>query len=646
MNFQIMNIVLYGKKGERESIEFNLGDLNIITGVSGTGKTALLEIIDYCLCSDSCNIPGGVMRKSLEWVGIRLKTKNGEIFVARRMPETGFNTSERVYYDFSKKISIPENSELQQNENVDSLKNLLSEQLGIEENIHEPPKGQTRPPLKANIKHSMAFTLQHQNEIDHSRLLFHNQWKPFVPQAIKDTLPYFLGAVNKDYIAKKAQLRLLNKELRSLKRKLDELESIKGEGITRAQTLLKEAENLGFEVEIYNNLFDNARALREIQKMPVFKEDEGIDGSDVFEKLQEERNTLKEEYTIINAQIKEVDTVFSERRQYSEEVIAQINRLKSIELFGEHKNLKSSCPLCESDISNKQLPKVTDIKNSIKKLEFQLPSRETPSPQIQKAIRNLKIRLNGIKTQLRENLDEIKELTRSNERIKEFRDFNEQKAYLFGKIDLYLESLPNIYDNRSLKEDIIILEDQITDLKNEISDEKIKERLESILFIISKYMGEFATELGLEHSKYPLHLDLENLTVIADTPEEPLPLKIIGSGQNWVGYHLITLFALHKWFVEMDRPVPQFLFIDQPSKGHFPADDEDENMETAKNEDIETVKKIYEFTYNFVQKLHPNFQIIATDHAYFKNEEWFTSRVIKRWRTEGLIPESWYNNDQ
>ena len=64
MNFQIMNIILYGKKGGRKSIDFKLGDLNIITGVSETGKTALLEIIDYCLCSDTCNIPGGIIKMS------------------------------------------------------------------------------------------------------------------------------------------------------------------------------------------------------------------------------------------------------------------------------------------------------------------------------------------------------------------------------------------------------------------------------------------------------------------------------------------------------------------------------------------------------------------------------------------------------
>ena len=149
------------------------------------------------------------------------------------------------------------------------------------------------------------------------------------------------------------------------------------------------------------------------------------------------------------------------------------------------------------------------------------------------------------------------------------RDFNEQKSYLSGKIDLYLESLPNFENNNQIINDVKLLETQISDLKIEISEEKIQNKLNRILLIISKYMGEFALELGLEHSKHPLRLDMKNLTVIAETPQESLSLKMIGSGQNWVGYHLITLLALHKWFVEMKRPVAQFLFIDQPFSRAF-----------------------------------------------------------------------------
>jgi hypothetical protein len=61
--------------------------------------------------------------------------------------------------------------------------------------LHEPPPGQTRVPLAATISHALTFCLQSQNEIAQRRHLFHGGSDRFVAQAIKDTLPYFLGAV-------------------------------------------------------------------------------------------------------------------------------------------------------------------------------------------------------------------------------------------------------------------------------------------------------------------------------------------------------------------------------------------------------------------------------------------------------------------
>ena len=58
--------------------------------------------------------------------------------------------------------------------------------------------------------------------------------------------------------------------------------------------------------------------------------------------------------------------------------------------------------------------------------------------------------------------------------------------------------------------------------------------------------------------------------LMADTPEGPIPMSRMGSGENWVGYHLIGHLALHKWFALQKRPVPRFLFLDQPSQVYFP----------------------------------------------------------------------------
>jgi len=98
MSFQILNVVLYNKKGLKREIKFKLGSLNIITGDSKTGKTALIEIIDYCLGSKDCNIPEGIIRRTVVWVGLRLQVQDGQVFVARKLPERGEALSSSVVY--------------------------------------------------------------------------------------------------------------------------------------------------------------------------------------------------------------------------------------------------------------------------------------------------------------------------------------------------------------------------------------------------------------------------------------------------------------------------------------------------------------------------------------------------------------------
>ena len=86
MSFQIMDIVLYSKKGDIRVVKLQTGALNIITGASKTGKTALIEIIDYCLGSDECYIPEGIIRRSTSWVGLRLLVDSGQVFYRKENP--------------------------------------------------------------------------------------------------------------------------------------------------------------------------------------------------------------------------------------------------------------------------------------------------------------------------------------------------------------------------------------------------------------------------------------------------------------------------------------------------------------------------------------------------------------------------------
>ncbi len=58
MNCYIKEILLFGEKNEKRIVSLKRG-VNIITGASQTGKSALIEIVDYCFCSKFSSIPRG-----------------------------------------------------------------------------------------------------------------------------------------------------------------------------------------------------------------------------------------------------------------------------------------------------------------------------------------------------------------------------------------------------------------------------------------------------------------------------------------------------------------------------------------------------------------------------------------------------------
>ena len=67
---QISKLILYGVNGQMRIVHFELGRMNIITGDSKTGKSAIGDIIDYCLGSSKCSIPDGVIRETVAWFAL------------------------------------------------------------------------------------------------------------------------------------------------------------------------------------------------------------------------------------------------------------------------------------------------------------------------------------------------------------------------------------------------------------------------------------------------------------------------------------------------------------------------------------------------------------------------------------------------
>jgi hypothetical protein len=264
------------------------------------------------------------------------------------------------------------------------------------------------------------------------------------------------------------------------------------------------------------------------------------------------------------------------------------------------------------------------------------------SPRLQEHLAGLETRRSGIEEDLRRIQQLIAERIRDNERLRiQQNDFAEQ-ARVAGRVAYYLENVTAGRDDGPLRESISALRAEIAELEQTLDEDTLETRLETALNLVSRDLTEFAVSLGLEHGENPLRLDRKNLTVIADTDDGPLALAQMGSGENWVGYHVAAHLSLHKLFRRRHRPVPAFLMLDQPSQAHYPPEhDEEGRVDALTDEDQQAVHRLYKLLSDYCHSLHPNIQVIVADHVELL-EPWFRAAIVQRWR-DGvkLVPETW-----
>lgn len=237
---QITAIVLYGMNGKKRVLPLNSRAVNIITG-----KSAIGDIIDYCIGGSSCNIAEGFVREHVAWYCLKLLHNGEYILVARKNHLQGPASTNKCCYLIGEQ-AIPDSLKGAAPIDNDGLEKKLLTKLGISENLFNPPADQSGPAFSANIRHTLYYCIQNQDEIASQKFLFHRKAEPFMPQTIKDTLPCFLGIINEDSLALESERSQLKREAAILRRSIDAVEALEGNGLNRATELLTEATEVGF----------------------------------------------------------------------------------------------------------------------------------------------------------------------------------------------------------------------------------------------------------------------------------------------------------------------------------------------------------------------------------------------------------------
>lgn len=236
---QLDELVLYNRAGQQRSIALRAGQLNVITGDSRTGKSSLINIIRFLLGSKQPNVPFGAIQQTVAWYALRAHVGETSFLIAREAPAAGEDSNDAMLVIGD--VPAPLFDELRHNTTRKGLREYLGGLLGIEDNRNVPALGQTRHALSATFVHSLIYCFQGQGEIANPELLFHRQNREWMPQTIRDTLPYFLGAQGPDDLRRREQLAEQRRELRRINQRLRAAEAERTAGLDRAGALLAES---------------------------------------------------------------------------------------------------------------------------------------------------------------------------------------------------------------------------------------------------------------------------------------------------------------------------------------------------------------------------------------------------------------------
>ena len=170
---KIQSIHIYSHDGQRRDLNFHVVGLNVITGRSFTGKSALSDIVEYCMGQSDCNVPEGVIRDKVAWFAVLYQFKSEQVLIAKPAPAAGGSSCSLAMERRGSTVPRPRFEELAVNTDDDGVITLLSGLLGIPESRTAVPLDSSRISFKATIQHTYYYLFQKQGLVTNKDQLFY-----------------------------------------------------------------------------------------------------------------------------------------------------------------------------------------------------------------------------------------------------------------------------------------------------------------------------------------------------------------------------------------------------------------------------------------------------------------------------------------
>lgn len=365
--------------------------------------------------------------------------------------------------------------------------------------------------------------------------------------------------------------------------------------------------------------------------------------------LRKQENQVSMELSKYKNRYLEMTQFIDSIDEYRKTLDIQIDRLSISKWLGNLASKNEICPFCGSK---------HNVEKQMKELIDNLRNLEEESEEIQKvpvAFEREYSLVQGKISELTEKLSAIQKSIKIQNNKKD-ETYNqrytlENVSRFLGKIQYAEETYRAIGYDGELQGEISQLKERISVLQNELNEAGINKKFKAALKNIEVKIMKILPLLDNERPEDSVEIDYKNLTItVTGKSGRKDYLWEIGSGSNWLSYHISVSLAFQMFFAEQNySPIPQFIVFDQPSQVYFPnklaEKEEDKELDPQlEDEDILAVKKIFEVMSDAMEKTNHHMQIIVLEHAHESAWEGINNiHLVEEWRGENnkLVPNEW-----
>ncbi|GBF33777.1 hypothetical protein DCCM_2888 [Desulfocucumis palustris] len=511
---------------------------------------------------------------------------------------------------------------------------------------------------RPSFRDLMAFCFQPQNIVANANTLFFKADTTEHRTKLINIFPYILGAVTPDILAKRQEINNLSKELKRKERDLQKLKDVAEKWKIEINGWLAAAQEFGLLTVTYK--LDELSFEEQIELLSSLVNKKASDSNILNKNIEESSQeivALRKEENEISLKLSSFKNRYTEMTQlmesiddYRESLTIQVERLNVSKWLKSLAEGEYICPICGKPDAHP--------KEQLEKFYISLNRLEEEAGYTSRIPAAFEREYESVKTEIEKLTEQLVAIQKRIKIQSNIRNSSEEEKYtleniarFLGQVQYASETFETLGTDSQLLAEIDKLNERLKDLRAQVDEHAIRQRINTALRTIEAYAIKLIPVLDSERPNDPIKIDYENLTVIVSGEDgRDDYLWEIGSGSNWLAYHISVTLGFHLFFnKQAHSSVPSFIVYDQPSQVYFPQklaakDDEKDLDPKLEDEDQIAVKKIFKTISKALKSSNNGFQIIVLEHA--DSSIWGEIDKVHEvceWRGENkkLIPIEW-----